>query len=543
MGWAASVCQLENFLLIESHRRNHFQYARTRTEMANYLRLAVTQPPFSRLCNSSKPSFRQCVELFCSETGNISKELLLTWATYAIQGGDFESFEIILSHTGIEQLKDRMPLPEDANNGLRGLVEHALMFDRRDIFDLLISRGFGITVNSIDKLYPTLFHTAAHRELNNGRYFCGVLASHGEDIKKRCGERNGHVSALEIALVYGNLEVADFLIQSGAPLDFETGPENSILGVMIMSMTEEAVPNIEFVLSHPQSSPRFVVHAASKTTLLHRAAGPLFPANKSWQNDASMIRGPQAILEILLKHYADPVYLNVRDSIGCTPLHTAAYRGFDAGVRLLLEAGADPYLLNCQGMNPVLYTMPTFFMDRLENTAFFYEGFDNNIQSYAIVSRTGRNLCRELLTDCSGNPMLTEVGFMQRFLAFFGFIDLTKGDDEDYEPWELEKSPHISKYFVSRRKVWHARRLQQEKRARLKEPKAGKDRATAVKEPSPSLIRVLMAAIQIWIYSHVFPEVRRLDGVPESRLIDYKTENAPVLDDLDGENEIEADHC
>ncbi|CAM9199559.1 unnamed protein product, partial [Choristocarpus tenellus] len=46
--------------------------------------------------------------------------------------------------------------------------------------------------------------------------------------------------------------------------------------------------------------------------------------------------------ETLLKsQITEGVDINAQDSIGCTPLHWAAFRGFTALVRMLIEAKAD----------------------------------------------------------------------------------------------------------------------------------------------------------------------------------------------------------
>lgn len=523
MRWAASACRLENFLLIEKHRQKHFGYARTQAEIQDCLTLAVVRSPFFKICNRQRSKFWDCVELFCDELGEIPQDTVTLWLGHAIQGGDLESFQILISRPEIEDLVDRRSLIGDPDNARRGIVEYALMWDKRNIFDTLVGRGYSTKVQKLDLYFPTLLHIAALRELMNGPYFCDVALSHGENICERSSANNGYTTALEVAVNCGNFDVADFLIQSGAPLDFDVGPACSILGNLVATMTAEAIPSIKFLLNHPKASPLFVIDPITKTTILHRAAGPTFPADESWRNHASVIDDPAAVLAVLLEHYSDPEYLNARDNIGCTPLHSAAYRGFDSGVRLLLDAGADPYLLNCQGMNPIHYTLPTFFSNKLESMAPFYGNFDHQGKSYAVVSRTGRNVCRGLFYDGENRPMQVVPGFGKRFLGFFGFIDLSKRDGDDYAPWGLERAPWLSRYWVTRRNIWHAEKVKKGKEhaQRTKDDSRDNEGASmSIWHPLRTArlwYSIFDAALWIFAYRLVFPEYWWLDGVPQSR--------------------------
>lgn len=59
----------------------------------------------------------------------------------------------------------------------------------------------------------------------------------------------------------------------------------------------------------------------------------------------AVIAHREAMLRLLLKHADanDPFQVEVYDDAGHTPLHTAADLGFEAGVAVLLNFGADPY--------------------------------------------------------------------------------------------------------------------------------------------------------------------------------------------------------
>jgi len=60
--------------------------------------------------------------------------------------------------------------------------------------------------------------------------------------------------------------------------------------------------------------------------------------------------GHLAIMELLLEHHA---YIDAESPNGTTPLMMAAHYGSTAGVRLLLDAGADPNLKNQLGLSAI----------------------------------------------------------------------------------------------------------------------------------------------------------------------------------------------
>lgn len=51
----------------------------------------------------------------------------------------------------------------------------------------------------------------------------------------------------------------------------------------------------------------------------------------------------EAVLRLLLKHAAtdDPLLIDAYDESGCTPLHAAIDSGFETGVSILMEFGAN----------------------------------------------------------------------------------------------------------------------------------------------------------------------------------------------------------
>ena len=59
----------------------------------------------------------------------------------------------------------------------------------------------------------------------------------------------------------------------------------------------------------------------------------------------AVIARRESMLRLLLRHADadDPFQVEVYDDAGHTPLHTAVDIGFEAGVAVLLDFGADPY--------------------------------------------------------------------------------------------------------------------------------------------------------------------------------------------------------
>lgn len=74
------------------------------------------------------------------------------------------------------------------------------------------------------------------------------------------------------------------------------------------------------------------------TTLLHLAANTTVPA----------------ILELLLRHEA---VVNWQNEDGLAPLHVAAMWGNEAAVKLLVNYGADPLIIDSDNMTPTDHAM------------------------------------------------------------------------------------------------------------------------------------------------------------------------------------------
>jgi len=103
--------------------------------------------------------------------------------------------------------------------------------------------------------------------------------------------------ALGLACFFGHIEVAEYLVKGGAPIN---APSRNELG-----------------------------------------AAPL---------QSAVAAGHAEIVRMLLKHGADP---NVREQGGSTPLHAAAQNGDEDMIRILLFGGSDLNIKNDEGKTPL----------------------------------------------------------------------------------------------------------------------------------------------------------------------------------------------
>ena len=76
---------------------------------------------------------------------------------------------------------------------------------------------------------------------------------------------------------------------------------------------------------------------------------------RNWTAIFDAAKKPQSkVLEILIKHGAN---VTQRDTIGFTPLHTAALENCTKNVEILIQNGADTNVTNIQEFTPLLYAL------------------------------------------------------------------------------------------------------------------------------------------------------------------------------------------
>jgi ankyrin repeat protein len=131
------------------------------------------------------------------------------------------------------------------------------------------------------------------------------------------------VSALQIAVKRGHLRIVRVLLQQGVDCNQKDGEGLTLLIHSIISDHEDVLSSLI------QSGARICETDDKQRNAIHWAVS----------------QRREALLEVLLKHCSgDQTLIESHDLRGRTPLHTAVNIGFEAGVRILLEAGASP---NC----------------------------------------------------------------------------------------------------------------------------------------------------------------------------------------------------
>jgi ankyrin repeat protein len=153
----------------------------------------------------------------------------------------------------------------------------------------------------------------------------------------------GSVSAVLLAIYYGNPVIADLLIDRGAPLDFfEASAAGRLERVIAMLDSDPSLVNAYASDGfQPLGLASFFGHKPVVDALIQRGA-QVSSASRSSQNvqplHSAVAGGHYEIAKTLLVHGAD---VNACQSGGFTPLHGAAQNGQLEMIRLLIEYGAD----------------------------------------------------------------------------------------------------------------------------------------------------------------------------------------------------------
>lgn len=170
----------------------------------------------------------------------------------------------------------------------------------------------------------------------------------------RTARTESGVSAVLLALYYGQVETAGYLAGGGQDLDiFEASALGDLarLGEILLhspEMVNAYAPDgfqplgLACFFRQPQAARTLLAHGAQINSPSNNPAKvmPLHSAVASEQLE---------LAEMLLKGGAQ---VNARQGGGFIPLHGAAQNGQMEMVRVLLEYGADPGLVNDQGKTP-----------------------------------------------------------------------------------------------------------------------------------------------------------------------------------------------
>ena len=396
--------------MIDDFQASHSKVVSTETEKEEHLNSAICLSTFARI-GTDKCRFSQSINHFLNRLQHVSLDTLYAWAASALTCNDTESLLLLLDQPNVESIMHR----RHDGSKTRSFLESAVMTDRKDAFDILISHGSPVEQKPMEDYVATLFHTVAQYELIYYQHFFQVIYDHGEDVNNQPGAEHNYCSAMMIAVQAGNLPVLDFLLHHGADMN---GEDEWVLSELIAKRSAAVIPVLDFVFDHPRGPPHFTTESITRTNALHLSAGPRFAEKDTWQNHENLISGSTAVLDYLLHRFPGPnQHVNAKDVEGNTALHVAAYHGCDWAVKLLLGAGADPYVQNNQGLNPYHCTLSERKFHRL-TVAVSFEDFDPDVTGYALASVEGPRACRVLLCDENGKPRTTKLRFRQRIDTF-----------------------------------------------------------------------------------------------------------------------------
>jgi ankyrin repeat protein len=167
------------------------------------------------------------------------------------------------------------------------------------------------------------------------------LISLGVDVN-----HNKDPSASDTPLVYtlfnNQFHIADLLLRHGASLSHcaPNALHGNVLGELLYAQPSRLIHNaISFVASHPlKPSIPFVAFPAEKKTVFHSLCS-MNELRRKCLAPADFL----AMFALLRQIFPEPYLVSIPDANDLTPLHYAAWVAFPEAVRVLLEAGADPF--------------------------------------------------------------------------------------------------------------------------------------------------------------------------------------------------------
>lgn len=129
---------------------------------------------------------------------------------------------------------------------------------------------------------------------------------------------------MHIAAQKGHDRIVSILLQRGA-VDPDT-PDSDARTPLFHAAVEDHLPVVQTLLRHGAQLRRLDAEGRS---VLH------------WAVLYRRLRVLQALLEHWRAHEREWFSINAYDNVGWTPLHLAVERGFEEGVLLLMNCGAD----------------------------------------------------------------------------------------------------------------------------------------------------------------------------------------------------------
>lgn len=285
----------------------------------------------------------------------------------ACNAGNFEAVEEMIRLLPASSLNMTMP---GRSAFIQAPLHYAIRGGHERISKLLLDRGAdpklrlmteSITINSAPKsgiwsmldsdysenskaigFRSTLLHTCATS---------GSAARIVEDLIRRGVKVNSYdsnwQSPLYVAIRACNFEVADVLLKHGARLN-ELRDDLTIFGQLAEEGFSSPVASFEYILNKlkPKDSAAFMANFKQSLTVFHK----LMDSEGSQRN----LAWSEQLFLVFLRYIPDKRILDVQaDGTADTALHVAIRNNNLLGVRLLLNAGANPNLANCSDGLPL----------------------------------------------------------------------------------------------------------------------------------------------------------------------------------------------
>ena len=170
------------------------------------------------------------------------------------------------------------------------------------------------------------------------------LIASGMDVNKK--DDTLEYTALHLAVKKKNIDIIKELVKAGANVNAVNVQCLGETPLFIAVMDENPSLKVVEELLNSGADPNYATRS-SGTSVLHIAVSPDPGFEENKNNKKDIVK----IIEKLIEKGAD---LNAQNYFGKTPLMTAAEREEKTLMKILLEAGADPFIQNIRG-NTVLY--------------------------------------------------------------------------------------------------------------------------------------------------------------------------------------------
>jgi ankyrin repeat protein len=315
---------LHNCGVLELSRSCTTTHAMVNSLPRNLVRGSVSDPIANKLLHGDRYTdvFAEAVSLLkgasTSFDGIYSGDLLFS----VFRTGDVKMVDVLL--------KNGCPVDAPFGKG-ETLLKQCIITCDKGMFDLALAYG-------ADVMYPTSGGNHLHlcvTHYHHDTYFAEELLKRGIPVD---GLNDSGCTPFRNAVKLGCFDLATLFLQYGA--DKETINNGiTVLGDLAVAGSDYPVVSLKFLLEPPHEfgTASFIVSPALQTSVLQ-----ITVVKSEAGRDSN---GHMPYLAYLLERFPLPEHLNAAGT-GMTALHLGVRACFSESVQLLLEAGADPNILN-----------------------------------------------------------------------------------------------------------------------------------------------------------------------------------------------------